>query len=362
MKTTILYGITMTNWLRLLWRNSFRIDPGYLHRAAALTGGSVLNSVLGMVESVLYSKEIASVTVDPPPTFIIGHWRSGTTLLQTVLSQDTQFATPNTFQVIFPHTFLTTELIGTKLLAPFVPRTRVEGDMPLHLAGPKEEEIALSISSGCSPYLGVIFPRHETQYRKYLTLRGISPADLERWKSSLRWFVKKLTVKYRRPLLLKSPPHTARIRVLLDMFPEARFVHICRNPYRVFHSTRRMYAAWYRQSAFLQHPTLNGMDDRILEQYMTMYDAFFNDVALIPKRRLCTLKFEDLTRDPIGGLAEIYRSLDLPGFAAAEPKFAEYFAETSDYRQARHPELDEDTRETIASRWSRNFAAWDYPT
>jgi len=60
------------------------------------------------------------------------------------------------------------------------------------------------------------------------------------WKEALLQFVRKLTWKYQRPMILKSPGHTCRIRFLLELFPTARFVHIHRNPYTVFLSTKRM--------------------------------------------------------------------------------------------------------------------------
>lgn len=37
-----------------------------------------------------------------------------------------------------------------------------------------------------------------------------------------------------KPLLIKSPVHTARIGLLLDMFPRARFVYIHRHPLQVW--------------------------------------------------------------------------------------------------------------------------------
>jgi len=41
-------------------------------------------------------------------------------------------------------------------------------------------------------------------------------------------------------LLLKSPVHTARIKLLLKLFPDAQFVYIHRNPYDVFRSAVNM--------------------------------------------------------------------------------------------------------------------------
>ena len=86
--------------------------------------------------------------------------------------------------------------------------------------------------------------------------------------------MRKLTFKYGRPLVLKSPPHTARIRLLLEMFPEARFVHIHRHPYQVFRSCRHYHdtAVWY---SYLQKPDTSLNDDRIIRRY----EAFAKDEA-----------------------------------------------------------------------------------
>lgn len=362
MKTSHLYGITLTNWLRLLRKNQFRVHLPYLHRAAAITAGSAVNSCLGALENLLYGRAIASVTVDPEPMFVIGHWRSGTTLLQTLLSVDPQLATPNTYEVLFPHTFLTTEAVGTRLLARFVSPTRVEGDMPLSLSGPKEDEIALSVSSLCSLYLAVIFPQNEHLYRRYLTLREISPGELRQWKSAYLRFIKKLTLQYRRRLVLKSPPHTARIRVLLSMFPDARFVHVYRDPFSVFRSCRGLYAAWYRQSAFLQRPTPGGMDERILSLYTDMYNGFFDDLPLIHPDQYCEIRYEDLRHDPMGSLSELYNKMKFPGFTAAEPRLQQYIATRSSCQSEVRADLDRKTRETVARAWKRNFDVWGYPT
>ena len=43
-----------------------------------------------------------------------------------------------------------------------------------------------------------------------------------------------------RRLLLKSPVHTARIKILLQLYPDAQFVFIHRDPYTVFKSAANM--------------------------------------------------------------------------------------------------------------------------
>jgi len=69
------------------------------------------------------------------------------------------------------------------------------------------------------------------------------------WQSHYLHFLRK--VQYAQPgqrLLLKNPANTARIAMLREIFPGARFVHIHRDPYEVFTSTVHLYletqAAW----------------------------------------------------------------------------------------------------------------------
>jgi hypothetical protein len=40
--------------------------------------------------------------------------------------------------------------------------------------------------------------------------------------------------------LLKSPVHTARVELLLQLFPKAQFIYIHRDPYTVFKSAVHM--------------------------------------------------------------------------------------------------------------------------
>ena len=42
-------------------------------------------------ESLIYRKRIRETKIEKDPIFILGHWRSGTTYLQNVLSRDEQF-------------------------------------------------------------------------------------------------------------------------------------------------------------------------------------------------------------------------------------------------------------------------------
>jgi len=356
-----LAGITADAWWRLLRENHFAVDPVYWHRAAFITLTSWMNSLARRKEQRLYSKAVGQAEV-APPLFVLGHWRTGTTHLHNLLAQDAgQFAYANTYQVVNPHTFLCTEEVNTRRFASLVPKKRPMDNVALSFQSPQEDEFAPCLMSLRSLYLGISFARREEHYSRYLTFRDVPRADVEAWKSAFLWFLKKLTFKYRRPLVLKSPPHTARIRLLLEMFPEARFVHIHRNPYTVFQSFRHYFdtAMWY---TYLQRPDLPGIDDRLIRRYNVLFDAFFEERSLIPEGRFHEIGFEQLERDPVGEIGKLYECLSLSGFGQFKQKLQRYVDSLLDYRKNEFGELDHKMRRKVARAWQRSFDEWQYPT
>ena len=355
-----LAGITFGDWLRLLRENRFRVDPPYWHRALVVTLLSGVNSFHRRREQALFSDEIAATTV-PPPLFILGHWRSGTTHLHNLLAQDsTQFAFPNTYQVTNPHTFLLTEETQSRRFARMVPEKRPMDEMALSFQAPQEDEFAPCLMSLRSLYLGITFPRNESAYERYLTFDAVPQEEIDEWKNALMRFLRKVTLKYQRPLILKSPPHTARIRLLLELFPDARFVHIHRNPYEVFQSCRHYYdtATWY---SYLQRPDLDGIDDGIIRRYTRLHDAFFAQRGLIPEGRFHEIRYDDLERNPMEEIQLLYERLSLDGFGSCKPRLEAYLQTVSAYRKNQFPALDQATRERIATAWKRGFDEWQYP-
>lgn len=353
-------GIAAEDWLRVLRENRFAVDAPYRRRAALITLNSLLNSVYRAKENRTYARAVASVKIEPP-LFILGHWRSGTTHLYNLLAVDRRFAYPNHYQVLWPHTFLSTEGTASRFIASWFPERRMQDNVSIRLDRPEEDEFALSITTGWSPiFMSLVFPRRALHYERYFTFREVSQQQIVRWKTAFVWFLKKLTWKYGRPLLLKSPPHTSRIRLLLELFPDARFVHIHRNPYHVFQSYKAMRIRISRIFR-LQRPDWQDVDDLIIRNYQTMYEAFFAERELIPAGNFHEIGFEELEADPMGQLRTMYGELNLPGFDAVEPSLQRYVASLRDYRKNEHAELDPSLRDRIGRAWQRSFEEWAYP-
>jgi hypothetical protein len=205
-----------------------------------------------------------------------------------------------------------------------------------------------------------VFPRERSHFRRYLTFRDASLADVDEWKAAFLLFLKKVTHKYGRTLVLKSPPHTARIRLLLEMFPGAKFVHIHRNPFVVFQSTRKTFEAMFQWQA-LQKPDGTDLDEWILDQYREMYEAFFEERPLIPSGHYHEMAFEDLERDPLGEMCKLYASLSLPGFSETTGALQSYLSGLGAYRKNEFPDLTSQLKNRISQMWHKSFNEWRYP-
>jgi omega-hydroxy-beta-dihydromenaquinone-9 sulfotransferase len=353
-----LEGMVFGDWWSMLRRHRFSIEPRHWPRVMVQTGVSVSNSAAAWLEHQRFEGQVDATRVERP-LFILGHYRSGTTHLHNLLALDSQFAAPSFFQVLNPHTFLTNERWAAPVADRLVVRRRFQDEMALSAGVPSEDEVALCAMTGLSPYMFWYFPRCGPVYDRYLTFRDVPEMEVDRWKHALTTFLKKLTVRHGRPLVLKSPPHTARIRLLLDLFPDARFVHIHRDPYVVFRSTRHMIRAVQPIFRLQECPALDG-DDRILLVYTEMYDAYFEQRALIPAGRLCDVSFEDLERNPIDTVGSIYKSLGLAGFDGVRSRLEGYIGSVVDYRKNQHDELPEALRERITREWHRSFEEWGF--
>ncbi len=351
-------GLPFGAWARLLADNRFAVSPRYWLRAGVLTALSVWNSAAALVERAFVEGRARRLEV-PPPVFVLGVWRSGTTHLHNLLSLDRRFAYPNLFEVLNPHTFLWTEGLLARLGGWFVPKKRRQDNVQLGLGLPAEDEMALCGLGLASFILSWVFPRRTAHYDRYLCLSELSAEERARWQAAFLLFVKKLTYRYSRPLLIKSPAHTGRIAALLELFPEARFVHIHRDPYTVFQSTRAASLKIMDDWA-LQAGGWPDLEARIVQQNREIYERFFAERKLIPAGRYCDVSYEALTADPARALEGVYGTLGLAGFEAARPAVQEYAAALAEYEPNTFEPLSSEQRRRIAEAWRPYFAEWGY--
>jgi hypothetical protein len=351
-------GMNFTSWCRLLVRNRFAVSPTRIPMAMALTAISVFGTCMWLLTTLFRGRRIARVQLVADPVFVLGHWRSGTTLLHELLAIDPRHTYPDTCACFAPNHFVFSAWFLSHCLGIFLPRQRPMDNMALSWEHPQEDEWAMCNMGLPSPYLTIAFPNRLPQDQEYLDLREVPPAAKERWKRAFLWFLKCLTARNPKRIVLKSPQHTCRIPVLLEMFPDARFVHIVRDPYIIFPSTIKTWKRMYKYHG-LQTPRFEGLEEFVFNTFSHFYRVFEEDRKLIDPSRFCEVRYEDLVRDPVGQMRVVYDGLGLEGFEQARPAIEEYAAENDDYRPNRH-ELDTQTRDEITRRWSGYIQKYDY--
>ena len=241
----------------------------------------------------------------------------------------------------------------------FLPKRRPMDNVEMTIAAPQEDEFALCAATFKSPCMAWVFLRQKEQFEKYLTFRNVDRAEVSQWSAAFETFLKKLQWRDNRPLVLKSPPHTARIRLLLALFPNAKFIHIHRDPFTVFQSTRRTFqimATWHN----LHRADVPDLDDWLIRQYRLMYEAFFEDRPLIPSGNYCEVAFEQLERDPIGEIRKIYQSLNLADFNSFEPTLQKYVNSLAGYKKNVFRDLDPELKTRLRREWYQCFEEWAY--
>jgi hypothetical protein len=351
------HGMLFGAWIRLVLRNRAQIGITRWPLAATITLATIMNSALRPLQELLMRRYIDRVQIKDAPIFIVGHWRSGTTLLHELLVLDERYTYPTTYECLAPNHFLISARVLTKLKF-LLPGKRPMDNMLAGWNRPQEDEFALCNMGLPSPYLTMAFPNRPPRHTEYLTLEGVAPAELERWKSALRWFLTRVTLRDPKRIILKSPPHTGRIKTLLELFPDARFVHIVRDPYALFASTVKLWKTLYKFEA-LQEPKHRGLEEYVFSCFEAMYEKFERDRPLVPPGQLFEVRYEDLVRDPIEQMRSLYERLNLGEFETALPKLQAYFHDKRDYRTGTY-QISDELGEQIDRRWGKYLRKYGY--
>ncbi|MBI5251703.1 MAG: sulfotransferase [Desulfomonile tiedjei] len=354
----VIPGMTLGTLMKVLARNGFCVDPDCLWRLAHLVALGVLNSIYGRCETFFNSEEIDAVQIEQHPLFVIGHWRSGTTHLHNLLSLDDNFNSPTAYQASFPHHFVFSQAGGT-IFNWIAPKKRPMDNMAFSSDTPHEDEFALAAHCTISPYMRILFPITGDSAYSELDPERLSRDKLEKWKASIVLFMKKLTLSGSGRIVFKSPPHLGRVATLLEFLPRAQFVHIVRDPYMVYMSTKKLWKDSLGY-AHLQVPSQELVDQLILTWYKQLFSLYLRDKDKVPAGQLYEMKFEDLEARPVETLRSMYEELHLPGFDKLEANLVNYLASIKDYRKNVH-RLEESDREKVRTHWFDTFERYDYP-
>lgn len=355
------YG-AFTNLIRILISYG-GVDRQYLFRTILLVLICFGGIPFRMIERILFGKKIEKLQIEYPPIFIIGHWRSGTTYLHNLMTQDPNFGYVSTQQAWLPETFLLTSQPWIKnLLGKIVPNQRPMDKVKISISSPAEEEWAIG-NMYYSPYHLIYFPRGAKEYfsKEYFSNLDESKQKniFDTWKKIYLQTCKKASFVFNsKRLILKNPANTGRIKELLEIFPEAKFIHIYRNPYRVYASRKHSSKTWSPQMR-LQNQSETQSEKNILETYQKVMQLLFDNQALIPEENFYEIKYEDFVGNELAELEKIYQQFNLPEFDKAKTHFQEYLDSQANYKTNKYS-LDDETIAKIYDAWKFTIDKWQY--
>jgi hypothetical protein len=352
------FGYNTLNWFGVLYKNKFNIDFLAIPKILWITVSILSTNVFRIYESIRYNKAIKKVVIKEP-IFILGYPRSGTTFLHYLLSKDPQFSYCATYQVLMPNLFLSMGNFLEKFLQRLLPKTRLIDNVKMGSMLPKEEEFAMSAISDASMVNGFYFPKNIMKYfYRYVLFSDNEKYEYE-WKKKYLFFLKKISLKQpNQRLILKSPFNTGRIKQLLELFPDAKFIHIHRDPYEVYYSNEKLYEVLL--STFSFHKTEEEKIKKfILDSYKFTYTKFFDELSLIMEGNITTVSYENMLINPLKVLNNVYNELDLDNFENARRSIELELISNRNYKTNTHV-MDEEVKLKIAREWSCFFNKFGY--
>jgi omega-hydroxy-beta-dihydromenaquinone-9 sulfotransferase len=337
------------------WRRMRARHPDPIGRALEMRfylAGSVL-SALATLQERIYQPSLGGIDLHAP-IFIVGHWRSGTTLLHELLALDSVFAVPTTYACFNPQHFL----LSRHRAPARAEAARPADDMVISPFSPQEDDFALLCLGAATPYETFMFPSALRDVELLSDPERMEGDARLKWDKALTWTFRATAYACgaERRILSKSPPHSFRIERLRALFPGAAFVRMVREPCAVFASTMRMWETMWQRYALTAPLGGDLLAERVLETGRALERKLETGLRSLSPERTATIRYEDLIADPEKTIAHLYERLALGDPHRIRSSVAAYMAQNS-HVQTR------DTarwRPLVQEQWSEMFEQFGY--
>jgi omega-hydroxy-beta-dihydromenaquinone-9 sulfotransferase len=288
------------------------------------------------------------------PIFIVGNFRSGTTLLHRMLAKDERttgmksweiYIAPSITQRKIIHAIMkVNRLIGhpiDKLLNAFDKALREYSY--LHPTGLREieEDGQVFLHIWSSYNLFAFFPFPELVHN-YIYYDEAIPEDQRRMELSYYQEVlkKHVYVNGGKRYISKSPTFSAKVRSLHEQFPDAKFINLVRSPKNVIPSTISLYTNhWHTYGdPEVKYPQESEV---LLEQARHWYIHPHQYLKHLPEDQYIMVQYKDLVADPEATIKQIYQQFGMEMTDAYARVVHEESERAKQYKSAHHYSLQE---------------------
>jgi hypothetical protein len=349
-------GSSIGNFLKVISKGS--IKPRYYLRVFLTGLFIVIATPFHFLDYIWYRKKLKEYRFLKEPLFIIGHWRSGTTLVHNCLCKDKTAAYLTTYHSLFPNN-LKSKFIFETFTRIGIPAKRPSDNMGMNSKYPQEDELVLGNLQPTFYYNFFYFPYGYREYYDKAVHMHVPSNKKDAWSKAYIYLMKKaaMNTKGVRPIM-KNPVNTARIQAILEMFPNAKFLFLYRNPYTVFFSTQRFFYHLL-PSVWLYKVDSTFIDQMILDVYVRMMDDYNAQKQLIPQGNLLELKFEDFEKNPVEILNTIYTDLLKEDFGRVRETLIQYLKSINKYEKNTYF-VNKNTIRLVDQHLKKFIEGWNY--
>jgi hypothetical protein len=269
---------------------------------------------------------IESGALRSDPVFILGLWRSGTTFLHNLLGTFPALICPTTWQCMHPslHRLHPAPPPNTALKRP------MDGLM-VDASSPQEDEFALLMLGVPTVYRGFLDPRRLPELSQWLNPDNWSNVEPAGWLETWKAFLGSVMVNKPGRLLLKSPNHSFRIQALMNVFPNASYVWLVRDPVEAWHSNYKMWRSMCRTYG-LWHCDEAVLDAFLRDAFHYAGECLSTVAARLPTDRLAVLDFAHLAADPVESVQTLNNRLGLADWSEIAKLVAGQAKQSEGYR------------------------------
>jgi LPS sulfotransferase NodH len=357
MHSYILAGIRMGPLMTLLRKRGFTPSPRNLFRMLFLLQNACWASLLSWREKKVYGEKLKSFKIPENPVIIIGHWRTGSTFLQQLLSLDDQFIAPTVFQASFPDSFLVSGRYFRPVFVVLV-KKRPMDNVRMGFDDPQEDEFALAKLTPDSPLLDMIFPEKPGYFLNDANDFNPKNENRELWKERMATFCAKVRQDSSKTLLLKNPAHSLRISLLREAFPNAKFIYLHRHPYKVVASSLNLWKVMARDNQLQGKPYFPRLEE-VTNGLVKFYDVIERELAELPAGTYCEVGYEALEADPLAEIKKIYEALGLEFTPVFEGRILQNLEKEKDFKKNSYT-FDEEQKAQVYRLMKKQFEQYHY--